>query len=111
MKNRRFSTSCLRATEAAGPAALSTFCAGAILNEINKLWPYVLLITLLTWAISFLFNAFIFGNKKADGTLLIDTSNPDRDIWRLDLSEGFETLTKKQSVTFNVNLHADLSQK
>ena len=111
MKNGRFSTSCLRATETAGPAALSTFCAGALLNEVSKLWPYVLLITLFTWVISFLFNAFIFGSKKADGTLLIDTSNPDRDIWRLDLSEGFETLTKKKAVTFNVELNADLSQK
>ena len=75
------------------------------------MWPYVLLITLFTWVISFLFNAFIFGNKKADGTLLVDTSNPDRDIWRLDLSEGFETLTKKKAVTFIVDLNADLSQK
>ena len=111
MKNGRFVTACLRATEAAGPTALSTFCAGAILNEVSKLWPYVLLITLLTWVISFLFNAFIFGSKKADGTLLVDISNPDRDIWRLDLNKGFETLTKKKSVTFDVNLNADLSQK
>ena len=110
MKKERLSSACLRATEASGPVALSTFAICAIIGEVAQTWPYVLLITLCAWTLLFLFNAFIFGAPKVDGTLLIDTSNPDRDIYRMDLTNGFETLVKKKQVTFNVDINADLSK-
>lgn len=105
----RLSLASLRATEASGPIALSTLGVCAILNEVAKTWPYVLLITVFSWVLVFIFHAFIYKNEKIDGTLLIDTSNPDRDIYRMDLTNGFETLVKKKQVTFKVDINADLS--
>lgn len=106
----RLSLASLRATEASGPIALSTLGVCAILNEVAKTWPYVLLITVFSWVLVFIFHAFVYRDNKVDGTLLIDTSNPDRDIYRMDLTNGFETLVKKKQVTFKVDINADLSR-
>ena len=44
-------------------------------------------------------------NKKdrSDGTLEIDTSNKDRDIYRLNLTTGLEAIRDKSSVELKVN--------
>lgn len=46
-----------------------------------------------------------------DGMLLIDSTNPDKDIYRLDLSRDFDALSRKEAITLKVNANADLSQK
>lgn len=44
-------------------------------------------------------------NYSGDGTLNIDTSDPDKDIYQLVLSDdvSFDDLANKKSVTFKVN--------
>lgn len=37
-----------------------------------------------------------------DGTMIIDTSNPDRDIYRMELTNPIEDLSNKESVMFKV---------
>ena len=37
-----------------------------------------------------------------DGTMIIDTSNPDRDIYRMELNNPVEDLSDKDSVTFRI---------
>lgn len=40
--------------------------------------------------------------KQADGTMVIDTTNPERDIYRLEVDGDVHELADKDSVTFKV---------
>lgn len=39
---------------------------------------------------------------EGDGTMIVDTSNPERDIYRMELSDPLDHLTSKDYVTFKV---------
>lgn len=53
----------------------------------------------------------IFRFKNASfGMLLIDHSNPDKDVYQINL-DGIPDLSKKKRVMLKVNNNADLSQK
>lgn len=41
-------------------------------------------------------------NYQGDGTMIVDTSNPDRDIYRMELSDPVEDLSKKEALHFKV---------
>lgn len=44
------------------------------------------------------------------GSLLIDTSDPEKDIYRLDIDD-LENISKKDFIMLRVDSHANLSQK
>ena len=46
-------------------------------------------------------------NSKYDGALLIDTSNPEKDIFRLEL-DTLDGLDKKKTILLKVDSHAQL---
>lgn len=48
--------------------------------------------------------------KSVRGTLRIDHSNPNKDIYRLDLDD-LDVLTRKKLVILDIDHHANLSQK
>ena len=48
--------------------------------------------------------------KSVRGTLRIDHSDPNKDIYRLDLDD-LDVLTKKKLVILDIDHHANLSQK
>ena len=52
-------------------------------------------------------------NKKdhSDGTLDIDTISPDKDLYRLNLTTGFEDLKLKDEIKLKVNPKAYISQE
>lgn len=109
MKKHRFISALRKATESVGPVALTTFGVCAIRNDVPETLPYVLLITGFSWLLLVIFNAFVYKGGKADGTLRIDTSNPEKDVYRLELSSGVETLASKDRVTFKVDTNAHLT--
>ena len=39
---------------------------------------------------------------SGDGVMIVDTSNPDKDIYRMELNDPLETLTNKDSIHFKV---------
>lgn len=45
-----------------------------------------------------------------DGVIRIDQSNPEKDIYRLDIDD-IDKLSKKKRILLKVDVHADLSQK
>lgn len=49
-------------------------------------------------------------NRSASGTLKIDQSNPEKDIYRLVIDGKIEKLSKKKRVILKVDSDADLSQ-
>lgn len=44
-----------------------------------------------------------------DGDLLIDRTNPEKDIYRLDLGENLDKLSEKRSIRLKVDKDAKLS--
>ena len=46
----------------------------------------------------------------SSGTLKIDHSNPDKDVYRMEFN-NLDNLSKKKHVVLKVDNHADLSQK
>ena len=48
--------------------------------------------------------------RTACGTLKIDHSNPEKDVYRLDIGD-LDKLSNKKRVMLKVDNHADLSQK
>ena len=45
-----------------------------------------------------------------DGVIRIDQTNPEKDIYRLDIDD-IDKLSKKKRILLKVDTHADLSQK
>lgn len=52
----------------------------------------------------------IFYALSASGTLRIDHSNPDKDVYRIEFGE-LDKLAKKKRVILKIDNNADLSQK
>lgn len=53
---------------------------------------------------------FIFYLRSGFGVLRIDHSNPDKDVYRLEIDK-IDDISKKKRVVLKVDNHADLSQK
>lgn len=45
------------------------------------------------------------------GTLKIDRTNPEKDVYRFDVGSNFENLHTKKRVIFKVDPNADFSQE
>jgi len=48
-------------------------------------------------------------NKASDGTLEIDTNNPEKDTYRLNIATPLEDLKDKTTLTLNIDNTANLS--
>lgn len=46
--------------------------------------------------------------RVPDGYLMIDTHDPDKDIYRLDLGENFDSLSRKKEIHLKVDKDATL---
>ena len=57
-----------------------------------------------------LVTSIIYLVKQASGTLRIDHSNPEKDVYRIEIDD-LDVLSKKKQVVLKVDNHADLSQK
>jgi len=97
-----------RAVRTMAQTALSMFTVGAALNEIN--WVRILSISVVAGLYSILTSvATNLPEASGDGTLLIDTTDPEKDIYRMELNVPFETLATRTHVTFKVNSEAQIS--
>ena len=88
--------------------ALGMVSVGAALNEIN--WKYVGSVALAAGIYSILTSlATSLPEIQTDGTLQIDTTAENKDIYRLNLDTELESLRTKKSITLVVDSKADLS--
>ena len=53
---------------------------------------------------------FLYFRLFVDGTLRIDHSNPEKDVYRFDIDD-LDSLCKKKRIIIRVDNRADLSQK
>ena len=63
----------------------------------------------VSFALGVAVGVLITSIKPTQGTLLIDRSNPEKDLYRFDVRGDIDQLHKKKRVVFKVNSHADLS--
>ena len=106
-----FLAALMRALRTVAQTALSLITVGAAFEATD--WLKVLSISAVAGIYSIL-TSFATGLPETvtNGTLLIDTtSNPDKDIYRLDLDEDLDKLATQKTVTLIVSTGADLSQK
>lgn len=55
-------------------------------------------------------NTYVKSGADTDGTLQIDTRNPEKDIYRMQLNSELQDLAEKPKVTFIVDAKAKLSE-
>ena len=72
-----------------------------------------LLMCVITSLVSSIVTVLIIFFKSAHGTLRIDHSDPNKDIYRLDLDDldDLDVLSRKKQVILDIDHHANLSQK
>ena len=69
-----------------------------------------MILLLIIVALVILCAIIIFKRTATDGELIIDTSNPDRDIYRLELGNEFEKLGRKKTIKLKI-VHRVISQR
>ena len=69
---------------------------------------YYVLAFVLAIIANVLINVLFFGYTK--GTLRIDHSNPEKDIYRIEF-DNLDDLSKSKKVILKIDNHADLSQR
>ncbi len=70
----------------------------------------LVLINLIGVAVGSSVTNLIFYLRSGFGVLRIDHSNPDKDVYRLEIDK-IDDISKKKRVVLKVDNHADLSQK
>lgn len=99
----------VRALKTVAQTALGMFTVGVAIYEVN--WGYVVSVSLVAGIYSLLTSLAGLPETKTDGMLLVDTSSPERDIYRIELNDDISKLAEKSSVRFAVNSNANLSQE
>ena len=61
-------------------------------------------------ALGALISELIWNFQSARGTLKIDTNNPEKDVYRIDI-DNLDVLSKKKRLVCNIEKGVDLSQQ
>lgn len=98
----------VRALMACAQTAVAILVVNIIVKDIH--WGIIVAVSLVAGSLS-LFTSMIIKMPElaTDGSLLIDTSDPEKDIYRLELNNTLDTLSHKQIVKFIVTADTDLS--
>lgn len=91
---------------------IQCFLAGLIASLIYDL-PilHILCIAGIACNLSIITSVFGIPEASTDGTLLVDTTDPTTDIYRLNLDGDLNKLPKKKTILLVVDPKANLSQK
>lgn len=102
-----FEAALIRAIKTFFQAMLSMITVGVALNEID--WIAALSVSAVA-ALYSIFTSFAgIPEVGSEGTLEIDTSNPEKDYYRFVFNDDVDTLASHKTVRFKVNPQADLS--
>lgn len=94
--------SLIRAIWTMAQAALSMITIGMKFSEVD--WRHVVSVSIVAGLYSLL-KSIVVGVPEAyrDGTLQVNTSNPDKDVYRMVFDSNLEELKGKNAVTFTVD--------
>lgn len=68
-------------------------------------------IDLVIWISGAAFGIIVTHLNRTSGTLRIDHSNPEKDIYRMEFNDDLDKLNKKKRVILKVDNNANLSQE
>lgn len=98
----------IRAAKTIAQTALGMLTVGAAFEDIQ--WIRVVSVALVAGVISILTSiATNLPEVGSEGTLLVDTSNPDKDKYRLVLDAPLETFNTAKTVRIVIDPKANLS--
>jgi len=97
----------IRALKTVAQTALSMFTVGQLITAID--WKTVVGVSVVAGIYSILTSIVGLPEVGTSGTLKIDTSDPDKDVYRLDLDSPLEDLAKEKKITLCVDTTAKLS--
>lgn len=104
-----FIAALIRAIKTVSQTALGMISVGAALGEIN--WQYVFSVAIVAGIYSILTSLAGLPEVGTDGTLLIDTSNPAKDIYRLNMDTDLADVAKQKTILLNVDVTANLTSQ
>ena len=100
----------MRALKTFAQTALSMITVGQAIGDIK--WTYVCSVSAVAGLYSLLTSlATKLPEVGSDGILQIDKSDPEKDTYRLMLSNALEDLGEKKKVTLSVDANASLSSQ
>ena len=100
----------MRALKTLAQTALSMFTVGQAIGEVN--WVYVGSVSAVAGLYSLLTSlATKLPEVGSDGVLQIDKTDPEKDTYRLLMSNALEDLSDKKKVTLSVDPTAVLSSR
>ena len=79
----------------------------SILSDFKILLGIIIVFGLIYSIVS----CFVRRNSSVDGVMIIDMTDPEKDIYRMILNDDFDTLSTKDTVTFEVHHSKILSEK
>lgn len=79
------------------------------LGEVN--WILVIFSSILAGLYAAILSSFGLPETRIDGTIEIDTSDPEKDVYQLRLNDNIDSLVHRKSVRFVVDPKANLSHK
>lgn len=102
-----FEAALVRAIKTFAQNLLGSITLGLAIKEIN--WTLALSVATVSAIYSILTSIAGLPEVGEEGTLEIDTSNPEKDFYRFVLNDDVSTLANHKTVRFKVNPNADLS--
>ena len=74
------------------------------------IYTYIL-VAMAGIAIGMFVSYMVLIGKTACGTLRIDHTNPEKDLYRIDIDGNFDNISKEKRIMLKVDNNANLSQK
>ena len=102
-----FSAALVRAIKTFAQTMLGSITVGLAVKDID--WLTALSVSAVAAICSILTSIAGIPEVGDEGVIEIDTSNPEKDFYRLVLNDELSTLANHKSVRFKVNTQADLS--
>lgn len=105
-----FKAAFIRAAHTFLQSVLGMLTVGKAITEFD--WKGIILVSLTTALISFI-KSLIVGMPETttEGTLMIDTTDPDKDYYLMSFDKELDALKDKKTVTFKVDPNAKLNDE
>lgn len=104
-----FKAAFIRAAHTFLQSVVGMLTVGKAITDFD--WKGIILVSLTTALISFIKSLLVgMPETTTEGTLMIDTTNPDKDFYLMNFDNELETLKTKKTVTFKVDPNANLNE-
>lgn len=105
-----FKAAFIRAAHTFLQSVVGMLTVGKAITDFD--WKGIILVSLTTALISFIKSLLIgMPETTTEGTLMIDTTDPDKDYYLMNFDDELSKLKDKKTVTFKVDPNANLNDE